>query len=642
MAKKLERILSPGTLGTMKLRNRIVLAPMIRNYATPEGLSTRQLIDHYSALSKGGVGLIIVEAAFVHPGGKGFHNQLGIHHDKCMTGLAALAEVAHDWGGKIAVQLHHAGRQTASAITGSQVVAPSAVQSPGLDVPAELTLAECAELAEAFGLAARRARQAGFDAVELHGAHGYLIGQFLSPYTNRRADKYGGNLKGRMTFLKEVVERVKQLAGSNYPIIVRINADDLLEKGIKIDESKQVARRLQELGVDAIHVSVGTYESELDPAVVGYSSSMFSARGHIVPLAAQIKETVSIPVIAVCAVTPELGEDALAKGKADFIAMGRQLLADPELPNKLRKGLRDDVRPCIRCKEFCMGRLALGVRCSVNAEVGCEGHRMLPASRVKKVLVIGGGPAGMEAARVAALRGHKVTLYEKDKNLGGHLIEGAVPDFKQELGQYRDWLIGQMKKVGVEVKVKQEVTREMVNTLRPDAIVVATGSSSLRPNIPGVNRPNVVTAIDILLGKAAPGEKTIVAGGGAIGCEVALYLAKQGKKVTLVEALPRLVSDVSITRGILITLLSENGVEMLPNHKITGITDTGVICINKSGEVVSVPGNKVVLAMGMQSETGLCELLKDEAYEVYQIGDSAKPARVGEATRSGYMAGSAI
>jgi 2,4-dienoyl-CoA reductase-like NADH-dependent reductase (Old Yellow Enzyme family)/thioredoxin reductase len=642
VAEKFERLLSPGNIGTMSLRNRIILPPMVRNYATPNGLVTRQTIDHYASISRGGVGLIIVEATFVHLGGRGWHQQLGIHHDKCTPGLASLTEAVHDWGGKIAVQIHHAGRQTSSAITGMPVVAPSPVPSPGLDMPRELTLAECAELVESFGQAARRARLAGFDAVEIHAAHGYLISQFLSPNTNRRTDKYGGDINGRMTFLLETVQRVKQLAGNDYPIVVRINGEDRVENGIKIDESKQVAKALEAAGVNAIHVTVGTYESGFNPRVVGTSATMFSPKGHMVPVAAQIKGVVNIPVIALGSLTPELAEDVLKQSKADFIGMARQLLADAELPDKLRKGQVDEIRPCIRCLEFCRARMLLGVRCSVNAEVGSEGNRITPASKIKKVLVIGGGPAGMEAARVAAIRGHDVTLYEKDSKLGGHLIEGTVPDFKEDLMKYRDWLVGRMKKVGVKVKLGQEATKETVRNLKPDAVVMATGSSALHPNIHGINKPGVVTGIDILLGKAAAGKKTIVAGGGAVGCEVALYLAKQGKKVAVVEMLPGIVMDVPATRGILTTLLADNGVEVLTNLRITEITDSGVTCVNKDRETVKVNGDGVVLALGMKSEAGIYDTLKNEVSEIYQIGDSSKPGRVGEATRGGYIIGSAI
>lgn len=643
MSQRFEKLLSPGAIGTMKLRNRIVMPPMVRNYATPDGIATRQLIDHYALRAKGGVGLTIVGATFVHPAGRlQRHQQLGIHDDRCIPRLSDLAEAVKEWGSKIAIQLHHAGRQTTTSFTGMPVVAPSAIPCPVTGgLPRELTLEEVAELVEAFAQAASRAKQAGFDAIELHGAHGYLLNQFLSPNTNRRTDKYGGDINGRMTIVLEIVRRARELVGNDFPIIVRLNGKDLVDGGLELNESKQVAQRLQTAGVDALHVTTGTYEAKLNPRVTRNVASMYEPRGYLVGDAEQIKNAVSLPVIAVGSITPEMGEEILQQGKADFIAMGRALLADPELPNKLARGEPENIRPCIRCNEMC-GRLSLGVRCTVNAEVGFESYKMIPAQKRKKVLIVGGGAAGMEAARVSALRGHDVTLYEKNEKLGGHLIEATVPSFKEDLRNYKDWLIEQTKKLGVKIELGKEFTPQLVEDTKPDALIVATGSNVYRPDVPGINKPVVTTAVDILLGKAEPGNKTIMAGGGVIGCETALYLAQQGKKVTIVEMLPEIATDVPTINNMLATKLIDSGVEIRNNLEIVEITDSGVTAIDQDQNVVNVEGDRVVLAMGLIPQAELYGELKDRVHEVYMIGDCVEPRRVGEATRDGYRIGSTL
>jgi len=637
-----ERLLSPGTIGKMNIKNRIVMPPMVRGYATPDGITTRKLIDHYAARARGGVGLTIVEATYVHQSGKGWHQGVGIHSDKCIPELGNLTEAVKRWGGKIAIELHHAGRQTTTSVTGMPIVAPSAIPCPALGgLPKELTTDEVAELVEAFAQAAVRAKQAGFDAVEIHAAHGYLVSQFLSPDTNRRTDKYGGDINGRMTFALEIVHRTRETVGSDYPILVRMNALDLVDGGLEFDECKQFARKLQSVGVDALDISAGTYASRLNPRITSIMgmASMYVPRGPLISYAEQIKNIVSLPVITVGAITPEMGEEILQQGKADFIAIGRGLLADPELPNNLAKGEPGNIRPCIRCNEHSETG---GVRCSVNAECGFESYGLKPALKPKKVLIVGGGPAGMEAARVSALRGHDVILYEKNEKLGGHLIEATVPNFKEELRNYKDWLIRQIKKLGVKVELGEEVTSQIVSAAKPDALIIATGSTVYRPDIPGINKPVVTTAIDILLGKANPGNKTILAGGGMIGCEVALYLAQQGKKVTIVEMLPEVAIDLPFTRRELITELINNGVEILTNLEITEITDNGITAINQDRNVVNVEADKVVVAMGLIPQTEPYKELKNKAKEVYLIGDCVEARQVAEATHDGYRIGNTL
>jgi 2,4-dienoyl-CoA reductase-like NADH-dependent reductase (Old Yellow Enzyme family)/thioredoxin reductase len=648
LSNDFDMLLGPGIIGKVETRNRIVLSPMVRNYATPEGFVTRQLIDHYASLARGGIGLIIVEATFVERSGKGFYQQLGIHDNRCITGLNELVDAVKEYGSRVSIQLHHAGRQTDMATSGMAVVAPSPIPCPVSEgSPKELTIGEINKLVEAFAQAARRAKQAGFDAVELHGAHGYLVNQFLSPNTNQRTDKYGGNLEGRATFLLEIISRTRELVGKDFAVTARINADDYVAGGMTITECQELARILEKVGIDALNITAGTYECMLDDRITSPFGmiSTYAPRGQLIALAEQVKEVVNIPIITVGAITPEIGEKALRDGKADFIAMGRALIADPGLATKLRTGARRDIRPCIRCNEMCIGRLqsGLSVRCSVNAETSFESYPLLPTQKRKKILVIGGGPAGMEAARVSALRGHDVVLYEKCEELGGHLIEATVPSFKEDLRDYREWLIRQIKGLGIDTKTGQVITRNVVSDINPDVVIIATGSRQSLPDIPGIDKPVVKTSIDIMLGKAKPGNRNMIVGGGAIGCEMALYLALSGKKSIIVEMLPELAADVpGMAKGALLTALSDNQIDSLTNTRIIEIIDTGVIAINQNQNKLNLTGDRIIMAMGLVSQTELYEELKDIVSEIYLIGDCFEPRKVGEATRDGFRIASIL
>jgi 2,4-dienoyl-CoA reductase-like NADH-dependent reductase (Old Yellow Enzyme family)/thioredoxin reductase len=636
-------LLSPGAIGTMKLRNRIVMPPMVRNFAAADGTVTRQLIDHYAARARGGAGLLIVEATYVHPSGRVWHQGVGIDDDRDIPGLGQLTDAVHQWGSKIEVQLVHGGRQSTTAVSKMPVVAPSAIPCPVTgSFPHEMTTQEVVDIIESFAQAARRAKIAGFDGVELHGAHGYLMSQFFSAYTNHRTDKYGGDLKGRATIAIETIQRIKQLNGDDYPITIRLNGRDNIPGGQTIEDAIALAQILEKAGVAAIHVTVGMSEANLDPRNVATAATMLTPRGHLLDLAARIKGAVKIPVIAVGGITPEMGEKVLAEGKADYIAFGRQFLADPDFPNKLYRNERAGIRPCIRCNEQCMGRILVGIRCTVNTEVGYESYNLQPAAKPKKVLVIGGGPAGMEAARIAALRGHNVTIIEKNNKLGGHLIEASVPSFKKDLGNFNEWLVGQLGANGVKVVTGKEVTPAFLDEAKPDAVVIATGSVAVRPNIPGVDKPNVATAIDVLLGKTDSGNHPIVAGGGAVGSETALYLAQQGKDVTLIEMLPMVAADIAVIRNPLTAALIDAKVKIITGTKIIAINDNGVTAISPDKNIVNIPGDKVLLALGMATDNKLYQAVREKVNEVYVIGDAAEPRRVGEAVHEGYRVGSVI
>ena len=649
MQSKFEKILSPGIIGKLHIKNRMVMSPVAGNFATTDGIVTRRLLEHYENIAKGGAGLVIVEGSYIHAQGKALSQLIGIYHEKCIPGLNEIAETVNRWGAKAFVQLNHAGRQTNSIFTGIKIVAPSAIQCPTEEeCPRELTTEEVEGLVERYAKAAKRAKAARFDGVELLGAHGYLINQFLSPKTNHRTDKYGGDFNRRMTFLLEIIKRIKDETGADFPLSVRMNASDLVEGGLTLDDVKKIAQTLQKAGVDVLNITAGMYETLLNPSITGVfgiESIYARSRGQLVNFAKEIKKITKIPIITIGAISPEWGEEILQKGQADFIAIGRGLLADPQLPNKVGVGKPDDIRRCIRCNEGCISRLFadLPIRCVVNAEIGSEGSRLTPTLRCKKVSVIGGGPAGMEAARVAALRGHEVTLYEKSEKLGGHMIAASVPDFKEELKLYNSWLSAQIKKLGVIMELGKEATAKMVKETRPDVVIVATGSTLLIPPIPGIDKPIAVSAIDVLLGKAKLGNNIIVIGGGLVGPLTALFLALNSKRVIIVDMLPEIAMDIpALDKGAFMTSLRNNNVEILTSLKISEITDNGIVAVGKDKTTRTVNADNVVIALGLKSNAKLHEELKNKVPELYAIGDCVEPRKIGNAIQEGYAVGRTI
>ena len=634
-----QKLLERVKIGGMELRNRIVMPPMTTNYAATDASVTDCLINYHAERARGGVGLQIIEAAVVDPLGVYGPVQLLINHPKYVPGFFKLTRVVHEYGGKCALQISHGGRQTYIRYTGAQIVAPSAIpcKLKG-EIPRELAIEEIEYIEEAFGEAALRAKTAEFDAIEIQGAHGYLINQFLSPYSNNRMDKYGCDFEGRMIFALEVVEHVRKKVGKNFPIIFRMSGDEHVSGGLTIEDAKKIAERLEESGVDALHVSAANRDSSSSE---GSISPMYVPHGHLIHLAEEIRRVVNVPIVAVGGITPEMAEDILRDRKADLISMGRTLIADPELPRKLAEGRPEDILRCIRCNDGCIGRLSKDqpMECGINAAVGREAEfKITPSSKPKRVLVVGGGPAGMEAARVAALRGHEVTLYEKKDKLGGRLIEASIPEFKADIRFLIEWLSAQMKKYNVRIELRKEATLDTVFELNPDVVIVATGGEINIPKINGVEKPITVTATDVLLCKASLKKEIVLAGGGSVGCETALFLAEKGKKVTVVEMLPDILVDVELTNKTVLTRkLAENNVVCLTNFRIEEITDKGIIAIDLKLEKHTIQADNVVLALGLKPSRKLYEALKGKVSELYMIGDCVKPRNIINSIQEGFQ-----
>lgn len=637
---QITRLMQPFRLKNITLRNRIVMAPMLSRLCDPDGIVSQKLIDYYAERARGGAGLIIVEYCYIDDKeSKANQGQLGVYSDQLIAGLGDLAEAIQEWGARAILQICHAGRSTSSKYMGRQPVAPSPMPSYTGEMAREMTLEEVEAAIESFAEAARRAKIAGFDGVELHGTHGYLMAQFFSPYTNRRADIYG---RDRALFALQVLDRVRARVGPDFLVGYRMAGEEFVEGGVTLTEAKAFAGRLEERGIDYLHVSGGIIETG-EHFVIPF----YFPQGYLLRLAEGIKQGVQIPVIAVGAIhDPLLAEAALQEKKADLIAMGRALIADPDLPRKIQSGQMDDIRTCLRCNEGCSSRVRQGKtqRCAVNAGVGKERiMRIHPASRPRQVCVIGGGPAGMEAARVLALKGHRVTLIEKERELGRLLRYATVPDFKGELRSFLQYLKTQVRKLGVEVLLERKATRELIEDLKPESIVLAAGSTMPSPDIPGVDRPFVANALELLSGKFQAGSRVLVAGGAAMGCEIAAYLASLGKKVTIAEMLAGLALDLeSRSRVALLQLLKERGVETLNSWRLEKIEEGGVLLSGRNWNRKEVPADSVILALGMVPNQELFQPLKEAFHEVYAIGDCLEPRKIYQAIHEGAFVARAI
>jgi len=640
---ELDHLFQPGRIGAMQLKNRIIMAPMATMYGNADGTISEHLCLYYEERARSELGLIIVENIAIAPEGKIHPREPRIYGDEFIPGLKRLAESIHRFGIKAALQLRHAGRQTTPEGAGAQPVAPSAIPDPMRKLmPRELAISEVEDLVEAFAEGTRRAKEAGFDAVQIQGAHGYLICEFLSAYSNTRTDRYGGDLEKRMRFALEIISRTKEKVGPDFPLIFRLSASEFVSGGLTLDETRIISRRLQAAGIHCLDISAGNYEAGHMIVQPGWLP-----RGCLVPLAEEIKKVVTIPVSVAGRINdPVLANSIIQEGKVDFVSIGRPLLADPEWAKKAKEGRLEDIRMCIACCH-CMDSVVAEndtLTCAVNASLGKEGSIPVGSPKPKKVLIIGAGPAGMEAARVAALRGHKVTVYEQEKNLGGQLIAAAIPPGKEEINTTVKYLVTQLSKLGVEIRSGQRVSSEAITQMKPDVVIIATGSVTNLPDIPGVNHPHVVLARDVILGLKTVGQKVVVVGGGRVGCETAELLAGQGKDVTLVRMTGkgRLASEIGpLTRKNYLRKLRQSSVKIEGESPTEKITAEGII-IKKNGQSILVKADSVVLSPMPTPDRYLAEGLKNRVPELYHIGDSVEPRGIFEAIHEGFQVGCKI
>lgn len=480
---------------------------------------------------------------------------------------------------------------------------------------------------------------AGFDGVELHGSHGYLLCQFLSPFSNHRNDMYGGGLDERARMPLETVDRVRSTVGPDYPIFYRVSGDEFVPGGLTLDETKRFAQMLQEAGVNCIHVSCGNFSS-----IHRFVPPIYFDHGYFTYLAEEIRKVVNVPVIAVGAVSePDHANWLVEQGKADFVSMGRALIADPHLPNKAREGKLDEIRPCIRCNEGCINRFFKGwtMRCAVNPQCGREVYygEIQPVEEPGKVLVAGGGPAGMEAAIIAAQRGHQVILCEKEAELGGLLRDVVVPKYKYDIRRLLNHLRYKVyHDENIEIRTDTEVSPEMVRDIGPDVVLVASGSTSIIPDFPGSDRFNVVLGENVYAGRQDVGQKVVVAGGGMLGCEIAVMLAEKGKQVTIIEMLDEVAHDVEpLTQMTLKEMLHEHGVHIITGHKLDMVNDQGAVVMDKDWNKTVIPTDNIVVALGRTPNNELIDQLAATGVRIVPLGDCVEPGDIGDCIHDAFV-----
>ncbi|NQS88314.1 FAD-dependent oxidoreductase, partial [Patescibacteria group bacterium] len=622
----------PVSVGNLKLKNRVVMAPMDPGFTDADGSISERLIDYYEERAKGGVGMIITQFTAVVNDQR--MDSPGVYSDRLTFGLNYLAETVKLYGTRIFLQIAHHGGRATRRVTGKQPVAPSSISSKIYkDIPRELTKNEIEGLIEKFVQSSQRAKMAGFDGVEVHGAHTYLIGQFISPHTNRRKDEYGGDFQGRMKFPREIVKGIKRVCGDSFPVGFKFSAYEHLENGVKIDLAKEIAKSMEEVGVDYLHVASTTYD--LDGYRYPDVPPVYAQKKEVIELAKQIKAKVAVPIIAGGGINdPVDAEKILREKKVDIIAIGRALIADPEWTIKAKKGKLEKIVPCIRCN-MCHKRLFAGkeVRCTVNSAVGRERKYQIKESDVsKKVVVIGAGPAGMETALVAAKRGHRVVLYEKENQLGGNMILSSVPHFKKDVAKLLEYYQKKIKKGNIQVKLGKEATLDTLVNENPDVVVLATGAKQIIPEVDGIKADNVIVASELLKDKDITniGDEIIVLGAGLVGCETAWYLSSREKSVKLVDivGLDDILSDEHPTnRSFLLHSLKEQDIPILEYRKLKSVEKKKVTFERKDNLEETYPMDNLIIAIGFQANTSLKEALKDSKIEceIYTIGDCKQP-----------------
>lgn len=637
-------LFSPIKVGTQEVKNRVFMPPVSTNLAD-HGYVTDALVDHYTARAKGGVGLIITEVVTVEPTYTYLPGDMCCYDDTFIPGWEKLAAAVHQYGAKIMPQLFHPAYMAFNVPGTPRLVAPSFVgPSYAREAPRPITIDEIHELTRQFGDAAVRMQKAGVDGVEVHAAHAHgMLGGFLSPQYNKRTDEYGGSLDARMRFLLEVIAEIRERCGKDFIIDVRISGDEYTDGGLTLNDMIYVSRRLEKAGVDMIHVSGGTTikRGSAIPAA-GTKQASHAA------LSREIKKHVKIPVATVGRINEAwIAEELIEDGAADICMMGRANLCDAEFCNKAAAGRAEEVRPCIGCLR-CLNGIMFGkpISCTVNPDVEHDEAGFEPAAEKKNVLVVGAGPAGMEAAYIAARRGHNVVLVDKQDQPGGQLRIASVPPAKQELTRVIKYQFSRLAEAGVDVRMGVELTAEDIQRdFAGYEVVLAYGAE---PIIPGfmTGFKQVMTADDLLAGRAFPGKKIVIVGGGSVGCETADYLAPlvndlapSNRDVTLIEMTKTLVANEGgAGRAVLVTRILDKGVHVLTEAKLTGVTED-TISYEKDGEEHVIEGaDTLVLALGYRPNTALADALAEAGFACHVLGDSRQCGNLRDAIEAGYKA----
>jgi len=636
-------LFSPIRIGPVELKNRIVYSPIGTRGENGTGFVADRSVDYYVERAKGGLGMIFFGDTDIEAGNP---IATSLAKPEYIPKLAAMNDKIHFWGALVFAHLHYSSADPINQVwkfeLGEETEEIPTVSGesaePGMKAR-QITIDEIEGIQDAYAAAAFRAWQADFDGVSINSGYGFLPSQFLSSRANKRTDKYGGDVTGRARFLTEIIHKIRSKTAPDFPIVVKLSGDELRENGLKLEDTIAAAKKLEEEGLSAIFIVGGTQSKrDLHRAIPPMGTMPF---GSFVSYAEAVKKAVKMPVIVGVRINdPAHAEEIIREGKADIVAIGRASMADPEWAGKAREGRVDDIRKCIYCNR-CLGDVwpayIRDYRCAINAAAYKEReYHISPVMNPKKVMIAGGGPAGMEAARVARSRGHEVVLYEKTGKLGGQLLIACRAPHKEEINNLTTYLTTQINKLGVSVKLNTEVTPELVRDLKPDVVIVATGALPLVPAISGMDSGKVVNAWDVLADKAATGEKVIIAGGGLVGCEVAEYLLMKGKQVTIVEMLDDIAQDVEFCEKLFLMerFAGYQGLSVMTKAKVTGVSQTGVV-VDTDGRSQEIAGDTVVLAMGAVPDNKLASELADPLLRCYQIGDCQNPHRILEAVHSG-------
>ena len=622
----LSHLFAPITIGTMTAPNRLMMPAMSINFGVDDqGFVTDQLIEYFVARARGGAGMLLVGGGGIHPTGVELPDLPKLWQDACIPSLRRMVAAVRPFDARFGVQLMHGGRQSYH----DQKVAPSAIPAPAVvkGIPKALAIEEIGELVAAFGDAARRCREAGFDFIEIHGAHGYLINQFMALNSNKRADRYGGSFENRIRFLLELLADIKAKAGRDYPVGIRINGNDFIRDGWTLEDTLRLAPLLEAAGADYLHVSAGVYGStELT------IPSVYAPQGCFVHLAEAVKKAVALPVVTVGRIKhAEMADRIIAEGRADAVAMGRALLADPELPNKARRG-ETSIRPCIGC---CLGCIHAVLQlepggCVINPDVGREYllKDETPAEMARTVLVVGGGPAGLAAARMAALRGHRVTLIEGGPALGGLFRLAARAPGREEVGDILEYFRQELVHLQVDVRLETPLASELLDALTPDVAVLATGSLPETPIIKGFSgtKMAVYSVVEVMEGEIPEGERILVLGGGQSALMLADFLAEAGKSVVVLNRGRHFAEEMSSNdRFYLRERLNRHGVKLHKNIAVEAFLDRGARI--RTGGAIEIIGDMdaLVIAEGMTAIRPDRRLFAERPIAVHTIGDAKEP-----------------
>ena len=670
----MSKLFEPIKIGSLEIKNRLAMSAMDLGF-TSDGSINKRFIDFYVERARGGVGLIVVGGCYPEMTGKVWKSIIGLDKDEYIPGLKQLTDTIHKHDVKIAAQILHGGRSASSFFSKTHPVSPSSLSHVNIkQKPHALTIPEIKKVIDGYVAATVRVKKGGFDAVEIHGGMGYLINQFLSKATNKRTDRYGGSLKNRIRFAKEIVVAIKEKAGKRYPVIFRLSGEDFVDEGLKIDESVEIAKELEKAGVDAFNVSPGWHESRT-PIML-----MSIPRMSYIFLSEKIKDNVNVPVIGSVRINDlALAEEVIDNDQSDIVSIGRPLIADPELPKKYKKRQFDDIRRCIACNQGCFDSL-LGfksISCLYNVRAGRESEfKIRKAKKKKKVMVIGGGPGGMEAARIAALRGHDVHLFEKMDVLGGQLRYAYIPPGREEIVNVISFLENQIKKLNVKIELSKKVDTATIKKLKPDVVIAATGGSPLIPKISGINKKNVVVAEDVFDKKVKIGKDVVIIGGGTIGCEIALHTAKMGamepevacfllknkvidgdkaveltskgkRNITILEMKNKIGGRFGIsTRWVIMKQIDDAGINSITGIRVKNISTKSIkkkdkVCITYEEEKkdIKIFADTVIIAAGYKSNQDLTKKLNGKIDELYKIGDCVEVRTALEAIHEGFEVG---